>query len=80
MSNKLYILTPVDNDPLWEPWYDKAFGFVVCAETAQKARKLAAADAGDETDKAWLDAAHSYCRELKPTNKSQIIMQDFAAA
>lgn len=34
-------------DP-WEPWYDKAFGFVVAAPDEALARRLANEDAGDE--------------------------------
>jgi len=91
---KLYILRPVKDDPHWEPWYDKAFGFVVCAESARQARQLASEEAGDEVDKQynndyselisvsnpWLSAKHSTCKELKPGKKQAIIMKDFHAA
>ena len=41
---KLWLLRPredlpYDKDP-WEPWYDKAFGFVVRAETEERARAI----------------------------------------
>ena len=49
---KLWLLRPVDglakNDNPWEPWYDKAFCFVVRAETDTEARDMAHAEAGDE--------------------------------
>jgi hypothetical protein len=49
---KLWLLRPVDNlpngDNPWEPWYDKAFGFVVRAKNEQEAREFATAEAGDE--------------------------------
>jgi hypothetical protein len=92
---KLWILRPkgyndVDNkiDPLWKPWYDKAFGFIIAAESEEEARKLAFRDAGDEEGNHWDDdaiinawtAEHSTCVELKPGNKSEIIMKDFASA
>lgn len=92
MGKKLYILRPVKDDPQWEPWYDKAFGFVVCATSHLEARKLAQAEAGDETQgewkegegysevNVWLDPVHTSCTELKPANKSEVIMQDFHAA
>ena len=32
----------------WDPWYDKAFGFVVRSETEEDARALAAKECGDE--------------------------------
>ncbi len=49
---KLWILRPTvrlpnEDDP-WKPWYDKAFGFVVQAETEEQARALADSEAGDE--------------------------------
>ena len=30
---------PKENDP-WEPWYDKAFGFIIRAAAAQEAREM----------------------------------------
>ena len=32
---RLWLLRPVEGDSLWDPWYDKAFGFVVRAEAAR---------------------------------------------
>ncbi len=45
---KLWILRPVKDDNLWDPWYDKAFGFIVAAETEEAARALAQSKGGDE--------------------------------
>lgn len=78
--NKLYILRPVKDDELWYPWYDKSFGFIVCAESPKQARLLASTKCGEEGEEAWLDAAHSICSQLKPSKKTGIVMQDFAAA
>jgi hypothetical protein len=85
--NKLYILRPIEGDPLWESWYDKSFGFVVSAASPKEARKLAQESSGDETrnydgDKhpAWTSPEHSTCKELTATDKSEIIMQDFHSA
>jgi hypothetical protein len=37
---RLWLLRPVESgSAFWEPWYDKAFGFVVRAETEEDARK-----------------------------------------
>jgi hypothetical protein len=67
---KLWILRPVNGlskvDNPWEPWYDKAFGFVARAETEAEARVLAHGDAGEENRMAshtnfnspWLDAKY----------------------
>ena len=93
---KLWLLRPVDglkkNDNPWEPWYDKAFGFVVRAETEEEARALAHADAGDEnrdtfmgskvadTNQPWMNAQYSTCVELLPEGAAGVVMKDFAGA
>lgn len=82
--SKIYILRPLENinpDP-WEPWYDKAFGFVVEANSPTEARKLASEEGGDENrnSKPWLDPSQSTCKELKPSGKSEVIIVDFASA
>lgn len=93
---KLWLLHPMDglakNDNPWEPWYDKAFGFVVRSETEEEARKFAHEQAGDEnrgvflggkiadTNSPWLDAKYSTCTELLPEGEAGVVMQDFAAA
>lgn len=93
---KLWLLRPVDglaeNDNPWEPWYDKAFGFVVRAETEAEARDMAHAGAGDEnrgqfmnaktanTQEPWKDAKYSTCVELLPDGPAEVVMQDFARA
>jgi hypothetical protein len=93
---KLWLLRPVDglakNDDPWEPWYDKAFGFVVRAETEAEARALAHAEAGDEnrglflrariadTAQPWMDAKYSTCTELLPEGAAELVMKDFASA
>lgn len=96
MTKKLYILRPVkdlpDGDNPWKPWYDKSFGFIVSASTAWEARRLANDNAGDEnrgnflgeetakTKSPWLNPVYSSCKLLTPSDKSEIIMQDFSAA
>lgn len=93
---KLWILKPVENlsqgDDPWEPWYDKAFGFVVRAETEEEARKFAHEQAGDEnrgvflgskiadTNSPWLDAKYSTCTELTVEGEAGVVLQDFHAA
>ena len=92
----LWLLRPLDglpnNDNPWEPWYDKAFGFVVCAESEQAARQLAHTEAGDEnrgefldgkiadTKTPWLDAKYSTCAELTSAHAAGVVMRDFASA
>ena len=53
---KLYILRPVKDAKEWDPWYDKAFGFVVSASSVKQARMLAADRCGDEGKAAWLSS------------------------
>lgn len=84
---KLWILRPKPRSKLWEPWYDKAFGFVVRAETKEQARALAQAEGGDEINHpvyrgtpAWTDAKHSTCEELTANGSAEVVMQDFHAA
>ena len=93
---KLWLLRPVggldENDNPWGPWFDKAFGFVVRAETEAEARELAHAEAGDEnrgeflsaktanTNQPWKEAKYSTCTELLPDGEAGVVMQDFHAA
>ena len=93
---KLWLLRSVDalaeNDNPWEPWYDKAFGFVVRAETEEQARAMAHDDAGDEncamflggktaeTHAPWRDAKYSTCVELTAEGAAEVVMQDFSRA
>jgi hypothetical protein len=93
---KLWLLRPIDGlvngDSPWEPWYDKAFGFVVRAETEAEARDMANAEAGDEnrgsflgqktadTNEPWKSAKYSTCTELLPEGAAEVVMQDFARA
>lgn len=73
-----------DIDP-WAPWYDKAFAFVVIAETEGGARIEAHAESGDE-DRAvesvspWLDPKYTTCKELKDSGPPRVVIRDFAAA
>jgi len=85
---KLWLLRPIEGDAFWEPWFDKAFGFVVRADTEEQARQLAQADGGDEKRErfggkprpAWTDATHSTCVELTAEGAAQIVLRDFASA
>jgi hypothetical protein len=83
---KLWLLRPVDGDELWEPWFDKTFGFVVRAETEEQARAIATTAAGNEDyagrlrTNAWVDSAHSSCIELTPDGESGIVIQDVHSA
>lgn len=93
---KLWILRPVEGlnrgDNPWEPWYDKAFGFVIRAASEQDARKFAHEGAGSEnrgefldrkiadTKSPWLDPKYSTCEELASSGEEGVIIQDFASA
>jgi hypothetical protein len=91
---KLWLLRPIhiENDDPWEPWYNKAFGFVVRAETEDAARQFAHSEAGDEnrgefsmhktsdTKTPWLDPKYSTCLELFADGDAGIVIRDFAAA
>lgn len=95
MVRRLWLLRPLDglpkeNNP-WEPWYDKTFGFVVCADSEEEARQLANADGGHEVGPvshtvyrtggdAWLDAKLSSCVELTANREKGVIIYDHASA
>lgn len=87
---KLWLLRPLDAESgPWNPWYDKAFGFVVRADTEADARALAAKDAGDEADgedfeplpvNPWQDPALASCVELAHEGDAGVIIMDFKSA
>jgi hypothetical protein len=82
----------MDNGNPWDPWYDRAFGFIVRAETEHQARQLAHENAGDENmeeklgvrvshaSTPWLNSKYSTCTELLQDGESGIILQDFYSA
>lgn len=93
---KLWLLRPVDGldkkDNPWGPWYGKAFGFVVYAETEEEARTLAHNEAGDENrikflggaidkpQQPWLNAHYSTCVEQTANGDAEVVIVDFAIA
>ncbi|MBE3040275.1 MAG: hypothetical protein IMZ62_15875 [Chloroflexi bacterium] len=89
---RLWILRPREfpfgnQENPWDPWYDRAFGFLVRAEDEQEARKLADEEAGDEKDlyqfpdrQPWTDSKYSTCDELLSDGVAEVLMQDFHAA
>lgn len=78
---KLWLIEPIDPVSMaWQPWYDKAFGFVVRAADEKDAREMAAGFSGDEGSKSWLNAALARCTELLPEGEPGVILRDFASA
>jgi len=82
---KLWLLRPAKEKKggPWDPWFDKSFGFVVRAETEEKAREIADDNAGDENRDAkhpWLKSRYASCEELTPNGEEDLIMKDFASA
>jgi len=73
---RLWLLRPVS---AWEPWYDRAFGFVVEADTEAAARVAASLEHGDEGAEVWLSDASTTCAEL-PTGISGVILRDLWSA
>jgi len=75
---ELYLLTARDNIPNspWEPWYDRTFSFVVRAESAENARKIAAENAGAEGAEAWLNEKLSGCDVLSSWGEPGVIIED----
>jgi len=89
---KLWILRPRElpfgtKENPWDPWFDKAFGFIVRAEDEQGARKLADEESGDEKDlyqfpdrQPWTDSKYSTCEELFADGTTGVIMEEFRSA
>jgi len=80
---KIWILRPQWDTDLWAPWYDKAFGFIVRAETEEDARKLANEKTGDENWEgidAWNNTKYTTCEPLLDAGEPEVILRDYAAA
>jgi hypothetical protein len=82
MAKSLWILRPVDtNSAPWSSQYDMAFGFVIRAESEERARALLThMETGDEVvgqRDAWTNPAFSTCVELTQDGEDGIIMRDF---
>jgi predicted 3-demethylubiquinone-9 3-methyltransferase (glyoxalase superfamily) len=94
---KLWLLYPRDDLPThtaskqenpWSPWFDKAFGFVVRAETEAEARHIANEHGGCENPRLsyetheppWLTDRYSICEELTAEGDAEMILRDFASA
>ncbi len=75
----LYILRPIKD---WEPWYDRAFGFVVRAASARNAREAAAAQwqHGDEGAEVWRDPKLTSCQILRSEGEEGVVLRDFRSA
>lgn len=90
---KLWLLRPIEkqSDDPWDPWYDRAFGFVVRAETEDAAREIANQNAGDENRewlkgdqsgerKPWMNPKYSTCVELSHEGEAELVIVDYHAA
>lgn len=79
---KLWHLTAKEERAPWQPWFDKAFGFVIRAETEERARKIADENGEDENRKGnpWLDPGFSICEEILTEGEESLILKDFRAA
>ena len=78
---KLWLIEPVSTlGTAWDPWYDKAFGFVVRAVNESDARSFAAGEHGDEGPDVWRDPAMVSCVELTNEGDQGVVLRDFRAA
>ena len=94
---KLWLLRPIEtgeNTP-WERFYENSYGFLISANSEERARTLAQENGKEELydkDKdydydhyfekipAWTDPKWSTCVELKPEMfEEEIVMMDFNA-
>lgn len=61
----IYLLqAKASESPLWDSPYDKAWGFIIAADSESNARLLASAQAQDEGADAWLKEDHSTCKAI----------------
>lgn len=70
-----------------EEWFDKAFGFVVVAESEAQARQMVSEEAdyrgnlypeslyGEEGADPWLDASRTFCIRLEPDHP-RVVLRD----
>ena len=67
----------------WSPWYNKAFGFVIRAETEKQARQIATDNSGGESHGGvypWMDERYSICEELTQNGVSELVLRDYRSA
>jgi hypothetical protein len=75
-KNRLFLLKII-GDHIGD--WDIAEGFVVRANSQQKARELAAESCGDEKADTWLDSAKSTCVDLESDGEAGVVLVDFKA-
>jgi hypothetical protein len=61
------------------PVYDVCNGFVIRAETEERARTIASQNCGDEGPVAWLESAVSSCAEIQKGECEGVVLMDFNA-
>jgi hypothetical protein len=71
----LYLIERIGNTD-----YDEHAGFVIRADTAKKARKLAGTVPGSMSEAdLWLDPTRSTCSILKHEGPEEVILEDYRA-
>ena len=74
---KIYLLERKDN-----PGWDENVGFVIRAKSSQQARKIAAAQSGDEPSEIWLSPDTSRCTSmdsLQTLHTEEVLLASFNA-
>lgn len=79
---KLWLLNRIDNAD-----YDEMQGFVIRAESGQRAREIANDNAGDEnksvliqgSPNVWLNKYRTTCVELLPEGEEGVVLKDYLA-
>lgn len=61
--------------------WDEQRGILVRATDEREARKIAAANSGDEGEAVWFDSSQSSCSEIRPSvhDVPSVIIRDFKA-
>jgi hypothetical protein len=63
----------------YRPCYDANNGFVIRAETAERARALAVCEAADEGPEVWRNPTLSSCEPLEQDGVERVVLIDFNA-
>ena len=74
----IYLLQANRNNSYWDDWYNKCFGMVIVADSAEDARALATKEDSSENITVWQDAAFTTCEKvgIACTETASVLLTD----
>ena len=74
----IYLLKANLNNPYWDDWYNKCFGMVIVADSAEAARALATNEDSSEDTTIWQDKAFTTCELVgtASTETASVLLTD----